>query len=130
MTDTKLDQFTLAYIECALWSSNEESDESGGKPLDRNYSIDDLAPETLAAMVEDCRKFQETHGEAIAASEAEGGEGFVQAGHDFWLTRNHHGAGFWDGDWPEPFASQITDACHNYGEVNLYIGDDDKIYAA
>lgn len=20
-------------------------------------------------------------------------------GHDFWLTRNGHGAGFWDGDW-------------------------------
>jgi len=25
----------------------------------------------------------------------------AQAGHDFWLTRNGHGAGFWDGDWPE-----------------------------
>lgn len=21
------------------------------------------------------------------------------AGHDLWLTRNGHGAGFWDGDW-------------------------------
>ena len=22
-------------------------------------------------------------------------------GHDFWLTRNGHGAGFWDGDWDD-----------------------------
>ena len=26
----KLDEFTEAYIEAALWSSNDESDESGG----------------------------------------------------------------------------------------------------
>jgi hypothetical protein len=29
-------------------------------------------------------------------------------GHDFWLTRQGHGAGFWDGDWPE-YGDWITD---------------------
>ena len=24
-----------------------------------------------------------------------------EAGHDLWLTAVGHGAGFWDGDWPE-----------------------------
>ncbi len=50
------------------------------------------------------------------------------AGHDFWLTRNRHGAGFWDGDYPEPAASQLTKASHNYGEVSLYVGDDNLIH--
>lgn len=25
----------------------------------------------------------------------------AQAGHDFWLTSQGHGAGFWDGGWPK-----------------------------
>lgn len=30
-----------------------------------------------------------------------------QAGHDFWLTRNGHGAGFWDGDWKDSDGSEF-----------------------
>jgi len=51
------------------------------------------------------------------------------AGHDYWLTRNGHGAGFWDGDWPEPYAAQLDDSAHAYGTVELYVGDDGKIYS-
>ena len=51
------------------------------------------------------------------------------AGHDFWLTRCGHGAGFWDGDRPEPAATVLTKASKAYGEVDLYIGDDGKVYA-
>jgi hypothetical protein len=50
------------------------------------------------------------------------------AGHDFWLTRNGHGAGFWDGDWPEPLATVLTDAAHAFGELSPYVGDDGLIY--
>jgi hypothetical protein len=50
--------------------------------------------------------------------------------HDFWLTRNHHGAGFWDGDYPEPLGKQLTELAHSYGECELYVGDDSKIYIA
>ena len=131
----KLDEFTRAYIECALWSSMDESDENtGGEPLDANYGIDDIAPECLAEMQADCQDFQQSFGELF-----EGREG--RAGHDFWLTRNHHGAGFWDGDWRDAVPSgaewcdrykdvgeYLTAASHPYGEVNLYVGDDGKIY--
>lgn len=44
---------------------------------------------------------------------------FKQAGHDFWLTRNHHGAGFWDGDYPEPEGTELTKLSHSFGEVWL-----------
>lgn len=47
----------------------------------------------------------------------------------FWLTRCGHGCGFWDGDWSEPAATILTDAAHAFGNVDLYVGDDGKIYA-
>ncbi len=116
-----LDEFTQAYIECALWSTNDESDASGGVPMDDHYWIEDIDPDTLAKMVADCQQFQAEHREDIC-NDVEG------AGHDFWLTRNGHGAGFWDGDWPEPRGERLTEACESFGEVWLYVGDDNRIY--
>jgi hypothetical protein len=116
-----LDEFTRAYIETALWSSHDESDESGGEPMDANYSVDDLAPEALATMIADCADFQASFGEFIA-------DDLSRAGHDFWLTRSGHGAGFWDGDWPDDAGQRLTDAAHGFGECSLYIGDDGLIY--
>lgn len=36
-TPGMVDRFFDGYLECALWSSTDESDESGGKPMDCNY---------------------------------------------------------------------------------------------
>ena len=128
-TATALDEFTRAYIECALWSSTDED----SKSLDASYSVADLAPETLDSMVKDCRDFQESFAEllALAYEKYTHSPDWIheeQAGHDFWLTRNRHGAGFWDrglGD----VGQVLTDMAHPYGEVNLYVGDDGRIYA-
>lgn len=117
-----MDPFTIAYIEAALWSSTDESDEKGGAPLDANYCLDDIAPETLASILDDCKAFQRDHADDI------GGE-LERAGHDFWLTRNGHGAGFWDGDWDDDIGQRLTDASDVYGSVNLYVGDEGLIYS-
>ncbi len=114
-----MDKFTRAYIEAALWSSNDDE----GEPLDSNYDVGDLAPKTLARMVEDCEDFQAKNMDDIAID-------LSQAGHDFWLTRNGHGAGFWDGEWPEPEATRLTENSKSYGEYNLYVGNDGLIYGA
>lgn len=104
-------------------------------PMDANYSETDLAPETLEKIIADCAKFQSEYGDTIRAAIATGevacGPDFDEwgrAGHDFWLTRNNHGAGFWDGDWPEPFSDELTKAAKAFGECNLYVGDDGRIY--
>ena len=117
-----MDPFTTAYIESALWSSTDESDEQSGSPLDANYGLDDIAPETLASILNDCKAFQRNHADDI------GGE-LERAGHDFWLTRNGHGAGFWDGDWDEDIGLRLTEASDVYGSVDLYVGDDGLIYS-
>ena len=48
ITREQLDDFTRAYIEAALWSSNDDATPSGGEPLDGNYGIEDIDPDTLA----------------------------------------------------------------------------------
>jgi hypothetical protein len=126
-----LDEFTRAYIAAALWSSNDESTPQGGEPLDANYSVDDIAPETMEKIIADCAKFQADNaadlaiGPSLALRECTPLE---YAGHDFWLTRNHHGCGFWDGDWPEAVGERLTEAAQKFGEVDLYVGDDGKLY--
>jgi len=114
-----MDAFTEAYLIAALFSSCDDN----GRPLDDRYTADDIAPESLARAVADCAAFQTLHADAI-------GDCASQAGHDLWLTRNGHGAGFWDGDWPEPAATELTAAAHCYGESYPYVGDDGRIYFA
>ena len=116
-----MDKFLVAYIEAALWSSMDESTPEGGEPLDKNYGIGDLAPETLKKMRVDCERFQDENADDILYYE-------MQAGHDFWLTRNGHGAGFWDDGWSKEVGDRLTHACRAYPEVNLYLGDDGLIY--
>jgi hypothetical protein len=134
MADTTLDDFTLGYITAALWSSMDEATEQGGEPLDTNYSREDIAPETMAKMQADCARFQSENAGLITDenrihASREGSSTDAMAGHDFWLTRNHHGAGFWDGDWAKVVGEKLTTAAHAFGEVDLYIGDDGLIYS-
>ena len=118
-----LDAFTRAYIECALWSSMDNSNEQGGGPLDLNYDITDIAPETLACMAADCADFQASNAEHLADYPDE------NAGHDFWLTRNGHGCGFWENDFSTPeHCEALTAAAKARGSCDLYVGDDGKIY--
>lgn len=128
MTSTKLDEFAKAYIQTALWSSIEDDD----IPLDENYSEDDLAPECLAKMVADCARFQSENADDLNPDNClKYGPDFGpmgRAGHDFWLTRNGHGAGFWDGDWVDIVGERLTKASKTFGECDLYVGDDGKIY--
>ena len=126
ISNSELARVLAGYMECALWSSMDESDEDGGDPMDASYSIGDIDGDARAEMEKDCRDFIE--GIPMASLEAYLYRyGYEHFGHDFWLTRNGHGVGFWDrglgelGDW-------LTEQCKPYGDVNLYVGDDGRIY--
>lgn len=119
-----MDKFTRQYLITALWSSNDESTEEGGDPMDKNYDLSDFSDETIAKAVADCAKFQELAGEMLDEHDDD-----EMAPHDFWLTRNGHGAGFWDGDWPVN-GDRLTGLCKFFGEIDLYIGDDGEIYSS
>jgi len=121
----KLDQFTAGYIECALWISNDSND----APLEDHYAPDDLHADALVRIIDDCTKFQRDNAELLKQF------GFTPRdhGHDFWLTRNGHGSGFWDRygvNDPEhaDIGKKLTEASEQFGECNLYVGDDGKLY--
>ena len=109
-----------SYVSTALWSSLT----SEGEPMDLTYGPEDVTMESRQQMADDVSAF-------ITGCEEERPEIFdgmspEQVGHDFWLTRNQHGAGFWDsglgerGDW-------LTEMAHPYGESSLYVGDDGMV---
>jgi hypothetical protein len=118
-----LDDFTQAYIECILWAELDYSDpDTGGDPLDENYDFFDISPEALATIVEDCADFQDAQADDLALVDDD-----ERSGHDFWLTRNHHGAGFWDRGLGE-VGDRLTAACKIYDSQTPYVSDDGKIY--
>lgn len=127
------DAFISAYMQTALWSSTDDRDESGGVPLNQDFDWRALPAETTARMTRDCNRFYDANRDALNCDGVTFGPDFDQdgrAGHDFWLTRNGHGAGFWDGDWPEPQATTLTEAAQAFGVCDLYVGDDGEIYIA
>jgi hypothetical protein len=87
-----------------------------------DIGFDMIAPETLTRIIEDCAGFELSN---LKILDQCGNK--KQNGHDFWLTRNRHGAGFWDRGYGEA-GKQITEVCRKFGEVNVYLGDDGKIY--
>lgn len=128
-----LDDFTRGYIECLLWSSTDNADESGGEPLDANYDIDDITPESLERIVADCKDFQESNAALLEAAYADPewdaeNQRFTKpnydashAGYDFWLTRNGHGAGFWDRGLEQ--GDELTKAAKIYGGIDPLVED-------
>ncbi len=115
--ETILTQIFLAYLECALFCGTED-----------NYqyisdNVDNTAKET---MLKDCTEFY-TEIKDLLPEDID----YKQIGHDFWLSRNRHGSGFWDRD-EDVYSKELGQKLHEIaiakGEVDLYIGDDNLLY--
>lgn len=130
-----LKQFTTGYITAALWSSVDDN----GEPLDAIHAPEDLPEQTRQAMENDCRKFFEENNDALWEYQGNAANKLANlanvrghtigehAGHDFWLTRCGHGAGFWDRGMGE-LGDKLSNAAEAFGNVDLYVGDDGKVY--
>ena len=127
MKHKNLQDFLGGYLVCALWSSTDNATESGGEPLDDNYDVDDIPPEEKAKAESDCKDFVEANLPALTELTNKPGYGWSSAGHDFWLTRNGHGAGFWDRGFGK-VGDELSAAAKVYSSVDIYVGDDGKLY--
>lgn len=112
------------YLETALWSSTDEE----GTPLDDDYGITDFDPDSKERLIAELEAFFGTYEKTIETYMEETGQDEEQVAHDFWLTRNRHGAGFWEQRGAA--AEKLTKASHAYGSVDLIVGDDGQIYAS
>lgn len=138
-TFLELDDFTQGYVECMFWAENDQNETPDDKSLEDKYDFDDFTPEFRAMVLNDCTRFQiENAAELAAAKVAKGFEALhegtasdpvlTRAGHDFWLTRQNHSAGFWDGDWPKDIGAALTKYCEGAGELYVYVTDKGKIH--
>ena len=117
-----------AYVNCAIWcghvyeSGEDEREGTNAFPMDDyGYSEDDCAFSAWKRAVSDCRNFLEASADISHDWDAS------QFGHDFYLTRCRHGAGFWDRG-KGAAGDQLTELCRPYGSADLYVGDDGRLY--
>lgn len=103
-----------SYRETLIWQST-------GDDLQLNERDRVWSDEALAATQTDVTAFIEANWNDVKDLDA------GQVGHDFCLTRNRHGAGFWDRGLGER-GDRLTNACDAFGEQDPYAGDDGFLY--
>ena len=117
--------FLEQYLVTALWSSIDDKE----NPFDDNYSIDDFSEKALKQADKDCDLFLEKVRELSLLDKIYIGLlDETDIAHDFWLTRQGHGAGFWDGDYPDEIGDKLTEIANDFRELYIYVGDDGKLY--
>jgi hypothetical protein len=124
-------KFSAGYIEAAEWADCGPDHETH----EHQWS-----PDLLAQMATDCAAFIAATTDIFSrVAELAPEYSDERAGHDFWLTRNGHGAGFWDREelehhYREPerkhktLGEALSDAAHAFGPFTLYVGDDGLVY--
>ena len=100
------------YLECAIWADPPIDDDGieTAQGLDFSPCAEELA-------LADCMRFAGINWEMIKECIPE------QVGHDLWLTRNRHGAGFWDR--PEIYGGQenadaLTESANSFGSRDIF----------
>jgi hypothetical protein len=141
MKTTPFDEFLRGYMAALWWSSTDciPSDRSdSGQEEVVNLDQYDASEEAEAKCQADCEAFYQVHeadideaAQRYDLSRGDGADtGYDFAGHDFALTRNGHGTGFWDR--PElkegGLGDRLTKASKAPGEIHPYLGDDNLIY--
>jgi len=86
-----------------------------------SFGVDNLESNSKIQAYLDIKKFIKLAG-VDAIKEAVNEHGFFRLGMDIWLTRNRHGAGFFDRNYDNE--QTLVTAAHNLGEVDLYLNDE------
>lgn len=118
------DSFRQSFLETLLWSTTGDEDEH----LDGTHSLSDFHPATIAGLHQQCDAFlDENLTDINAVIDQVPGYAFSSAGHDFALSRNGHGAGFFDCgvDGPD---QRLQAAAEKAGPSEAYVGDDGLVY--
>jgi hypothetical protein len=113
LVDSILVDFVPAYVDALLWQSSE-------MPSDVSFS--DISVETTHEIENECRDFVTSNLFDLVARDDHSTSGL-----DFCLTRNGHGAGFWDRGLGE-LGDRLTANSRPYDEQDLYVGDDGWLY--
>lgn len=141
------EEFIRGYVDAMLWAEtitlpDAETDdnwslfadyEDGQSFDDAGFVRDDIDAGGLEEIEKDCDGFLAECERLIDSTERFQRKPcdwtyYEQAGHDFYLTRNGHGVGFWDRGYPQALGDALTSRAKGYGTQGLYLGDDRKCY--
>lgn len=152
--EDELKEILKGYLDAALWTEEERlkeeqeeyyyieddnEDDEEMTDLDKlikitnnfqnksieNFTKEDIEPNSLIQAYLDIKEFIKNT--AHFADEAVEENGYEQLGHDIWLTRNRHGAGFFDRGYDDETEKALMDAAQKLKEVDLYINDELKL---
>jgi hypothetical protein len=110
------DNFLKAYITYAL----EFSTDSNDVPLEKNYNKNNIALDTLFAMVQDCFNFRVNNAAFLKELDLE------KSAQDFWLIRNQQPSEFWAN--MGEAGNHLINAAAKFTKVHLHVADDGLIY--
>jgi len=111
-----------AYVEAIYWTDTEH--DSDDKPSPDTA----MAESTIFECMGDCADMlRQTAAHGLIDAYAQSGQNWEQFGHDFWLTRNGHGAGFWDRSIGK-LGDDLSSIARDFGSVSAYAGDDGLLY--
>lgn len=119
------------FVTCGLWLSHTEEDDDRGENLDEFAEMQDITPHAMQEMREECIEFVRYNLADLLACAPVHDRGewsySEQVGHDLWLTRGRHGAGFWDRGYGDA-GDRLSEACRPYGEPNLWADENGQVH--
>jgi hypothetical protein len=153
----EINKILNGYIEAALWTEEERLNDEAGKMNDNldsgwndesnesedeirfmkimrdnyskksfdSFSREHIDPNSLIKAYTDIKQFLKLAGDSV--NEAIEENGYERLGMDIWLTRNGHGAGFFDHSYDPENEKRLMDAGKLLGEVYLYINDNMRL---
>ena len=120
MSGVETESFYDGYVEALLWVNTYADTSDGVEPVDATECA--LSPYASRALRQDVEDFLDERTERLvrAAVRRTPGYGFASAGHDLALTRNRHGAGYWDRGMGM-LGEALTVIAQTYGDRDLYL---------
>lgn len=108
-----------SYLQTMQWATTDGDD---------NYLEDyEVSEEARQAAVVACARFLAKHGKDMEVVLLGQDYTYELAGHDLFLTREGHGAGFWDRELGH-YGDVFTKYSKGIGACEPYVGDDQLIY--
>ena len=119
MDKQHLETFTSAFMEALYFTDTGD--------IDQPDSSAEIDADSLELINAECLVMWDRIGcfvisEKTLANFADIESAIVQAGHDFWYSRNGHGTGFWDNynTWPDCYATMFDTWAKNLGDFDTY----------
>jgi hypothetical protein len=104
-----------SYLETAIWAEESDENDLQGKTI---HEIDKNSKANSAIEIyQFLQKAQQEASDELNTYDEEA------IGHNLWLSRNGHGAGFFDDN-----NDKLQNLARNMKPVDIYLGNDNKIY--